>query len=258
MLWNTKKTTEQFKKEVLDLVGNEYSVIEPYENAHTKIQFRHNTCGNIFLMKSNDFLRGRRCPKCAKTTYLGEKAIQDYLETHNITFEHDVSIKKIFTEYLEYSMKNYHSFMKEFVDSIAALKDKTGFGKMIDQYHISRIRFDFYIFSDKNKKKLAGLIEYDGEQHFRFIQFFFKTLEKFLYRHTTDQAKNSFAEFLDIPLIRIAYFQKDQINAMLDDFFARPEYYRTQHNTYLTNEEYEACFDETDALADMKDFKFET
>lgn len=45
---------------------------------------------------------------------------------------------------------------------------------------------------------------------------------------------------------------------MLDDFFARPEYYRTQHNTYLTNEEYEACFDETDALADMKDFKFET
>ena len=253
-----KKTTEQFKKEVLDLVGNEYSVIEPYENAHTKIQFRHNTCGNIFLMKSNDFLRGRRCPKCAKTTYLGEKAIQDYLETHNITFEHDVSIKKIFTEYLEYSMKNYHSFMKEFVDSIAALKDKTGFGKMIDQYHISRIRFDFYIFSDKNKKKLAGLIEYDGEQHFRFIQFFFKTLEKFLYRHTTDQAKNSFAEFLDIPLIRIAYFQKDQINAMLDDFFARPEYYRTQHNTYLTNEEYEACFDETDALADMKDFKFET
>ena len=253
-----QKTTEQFKKEVLDLVGNEYSVIEPYENAHTKIQFRHNTCGNIFLMKSNDFLRGRRCPKCAKTTYLGEKAIQDYLETHNITFEHDVSIKKIFTEYLEYSMKNYHSFMKEFVDSIAALKDKTGFGKMIDQYHISRIRFDFYIFSDKNKKKLAGLIEYDGEQHFRFIQFFFKTLEKFLYRHTTDQAKNSFAEFLDIPLIRIAYFQKDQINAMLDDFFARPEYYRTQHNTYLTNEEYEACFDETDALADMKDFKFET
>ena len=185
-----QKTTEQFKKEVLDLVGNEYSVIEPYENAHTKIQFRHNTCGNIFLMKSNDFLRGRRCPKCAKTTYLGEKAIQDYLETHNITFEHDVSIKKIFTEYLEYSMKNYHSFMKEFVDSIAALKDKTGFGKMIDQYHISRIRFDFYIFSDKNKKKLAGLIEYDGEQHFRFIQFFFKTLEKFLYRHTTDQAKN--------------------------------------------------------------------
>ena len=253
-----QKTTEQFKKEVLDLVGNEYSVIEPYENAHTKIQFRHNTCGNIFLMKSNDFLRGRRCPKCAKTTYLGEKAIQDYLETHNITFEHDVSIKKIFTEYLEYSMKNYHSFMKEFVDSIAALKDKTGFGKMIDQYHISRICFDFYIFSDKNKKKLAGLIEYDGEQHFRFIQFFFKTLEKFLYRHTTDQAKNSFAEFLDIPLIRIAYFQKDQINAMLDDFFARPEYYRTQHNTYLTNEEYEACFDETDALADMKDFKFET
>lgn len=253
-----QKTTEQFKKEVLDLVGNEYSVIEPYENAHTKIQFRHNTCGNIFLMKSNDFLRGRRCPKCAKTTYLGEKAIQDYLETHNITFEHDVSIKKIFTEYLEYSMKNYHSFMKEFVDSIAALKDKTGFGKMIDQYHISRIRFDFYIFSDKNKKKLAGLIEYDGEQHFRFIQFFFKTLEKFLYRHTTDQEKNSFAEFLDIPLIRIAYFQKDQINAMLDDFFARPEYYRTQHNTYLTNEEYEACFDETDALADMKDFKFET
>lgn len=36
-----KKTDEQFKVEVRNLVGNEYSIEGSYEGSHTKIQFHH-------------------------------------------------------------------------------------------------------------------------------------------------------------------------------------------------------------------------
>ncbi len=255
---NKMKSDEVFQNEVLSLVGNEYSFLETYRGSDVKIKCRHNSCGHVWKITPNSFLGGKGCPECAHSAFLGEADIRAYLNEHNIAYVHDISIRELFVEHLGYSNGVYTDFMGKFVESINALDDKAGFGKMIDRFHISRARFDFYIFSDENKKKLAGLIEYDGRQHFKFIQYFFQSLKDFAYRHSADRVKDSFAEFFKIPLIRIAYFHKDQINAMLDDFFARPEYYRTQHNTYLTNEEYEACFDETDALADMKDFKFET
>lgn len=43
-----KKTDEQFKVEVRNLVGNEYSIEGSYEGSHTKIQFHHSDCGNTF------------------------------------------------------------------------------------------------------------------------------------------------------------------------------------------------------------------
>ena len=61
---NMKKTTEQFKKEVYDLVGNEYEVLGEYKNAVSKILMKHNTCGNEYLITPSNFLVGERCPKC--------------------------------------------------------------------------------------------------------------------------------------------------------------------------------------------------
>lgn len=59
-----KKTDEQFKKEVFDLVGNEYTVVGEYINAKTKINIKHNICGTIFNMVPANFLFGQRCPEC--------------------------------------------------------------------------------------------------------------------------------------------------------------------------------------------------
>ena len=53
-----KKTDEEFKQEVYDLVGNEYVFMGPYINSSTKIRVKHNKCGNIYEMRPNDFLRG--------------------------------------------------------------------------------------------------------------------------------------------------------------------------------------------------------
>lgn len=59
-----KKTDEQFKEEIFNLVGNEYNFLDNYINNHTKIRVKHNECGHIYKVEPNDFLQGSRCPYC--------------------------------------------------------------------------------------------------------------------------------------------------------------------------------------------------
>lgn len=59
-----KKTNEQFKQEVYDLVGDEYTFLDSYQGALTKIRVKHNKCGNIYDVTPNKFAIGTRCPYC--------------------------------------------------------------------------------------------------------------------------------------------------------------------------------------------------
>lgn len=65
-----RKSKESFLKEIDQLVGNEYSVLEDYVNAKTKILFKHNICGYEYRFSPDKFIRGSRCIKCyrAKVT----------------------------------------------------------------------------------------------------------------------------------------------------------------------------------------------
>lgn len=60
-----KSSTKEFKSKVKDLTCGEYSVIGEYLNNKTKIEIKHNVCGNTYLVKPNVFLSGCRCPFCA-------------------------------------------------------------------------------------------------------------------------------------------------------------------------------------------------
>lgn len=80
----TAKTTEQFAQEVVELTGDEYTLIGEYVNWYTNIEMRHNVCGNVWPADPNSFLQGRRCPKCAEPR--GERFIRKYLENHGINF----------------------------------------------------------------------------------------------------------------------------------------------------------------------------
>ena len=62
-----RKTTEEFKQEVYNLVGNEYSVLGEYITNKTKIKMRHNKCGYEYEVTPNSFLsNGNRCRECWK------------------------------------------------------------------------------------------------------------------------------------------------------------------------------------------------
>ncbi|MBQ8997071.1 MAG: DUF2726 domain-containing protein [Clostridium sp.] len=167
-----KKTTEEFKQEVYNLVKDEYEVLGEYTNAHAHIDMKHNNCGNIYRTTRHDFLRGVRCPKCS--TSKGELAIINFLDRYSVNYKHNAA-----------------------------------YGGC--SYKIS-LRFDFLIFDKKDNLKL--IVEFDGIQHFKPIAIFrgksgFKETQK------RDRIKNNFCKENDIPLLRIPYWEFDNIYKIL-------------------------------------------
>ena len=81
-------------------------------------------------------------------------------------------------------------------------------------------RFDFAIF-DKNDK-LVLFIEYDGEQHFNDIKGTWNSLETLSQRQQRDKIKNNYAIQNNISLVRIPYWERDNINT---DTVFNPKYF---------------------------------
>jgi len=84
------KTTESFKKEVFNLVKNDYEVLDDYpENNKINIKFKHNKCNSVFKMSPHNFLRGQRCPECYRKE-LSKKANFIF----NLLKENKIKVKK--------------------------------------------------------------------------------------------------------------------------------------------------------------------
>lgn len=82
------------------------------------------------------------------------------------------------------------------------------------------MRFDFAIYNDKGQ--LTALIEYDGEQHFQQVKKFQKTIFEFRQTQERDRRKNSYCLTRKIPLIRVPYW--DYENLTLLRLLTNPEY----------------------------------
>jgi hypothetical protein len=78
---HNKSNTEEFKQKVYKLYNNEYTVLGDYINNKTKIKMLHNKCNTEFEIAPNNFLLGRKCPKCSKrlrkNTEIVKKEIYD-------------------------------------------------------------------------------------------------------------------------------------------------------------------------------------
>lgn len=80
-----------------------------------------------------------------------------------------------------------------------------------------QLPFDFAIFK---KDQLISLIEYDGEQHFKPVEIFGGE-EGFKNQKMRDEVKDAYCIENEIPLLRIAYFDFDRIDEILNDHFQR-------------------------------------
>lgn len=59
------KTTEEFKKEIIDKYGDKYGLSKViYKDSHTKILIRCKNCGNEFSISPTNLLSGKGCPFC--------------------------------------------------------------------------------------------------------------------------------------------------------------------------------------------------
>lgn len=100
-----KKTDTQFKQEVYDLVGDEYSILGEYQSVNTKIKMRHTICGNIFFPTPKHFLNGSRCPYCSNSK--GEDAITKILNSLGIKYEY----QKTFDDLTDKASLSYDFFI---------------------------------------------------------------------------------------------------------------------------------------------------
>jgi len=127
---NKPRNTEEFKKEVYDLVGNEYLVLGEYINSDEKITFKHNigSCKYTWETRPSVFKRGHRCPKCSNSK----------MESYFLDFLDELSFVK--------GEDFYHNIAVPGCENIQSLK------------------FDFKIIGNKEI-----LIEFDGEFHYQNI-----------------------------------------------------------------------------------------
>lgn len=70
-----RKTDKEFKQQVFDLVGDEYTFLDAYKNNRTKMWVKHNKCGNTYQVVPDSFLRGRRCPFCQRKVRVQKRTI---------------------------------------------------------------------------------------------------------------------------------------------------------------------------------------
>ncbi|MFA1509989.1 hypothetical protein ACDN41_12235 [Priestia aryabhattai] len=228
---------EDFLKIVYDLVGDEYSVIGEYGGAHVKVEMKHNICGNEYMVQANDFIYNRRCPKCQRPNYerdtdsfirevkelVGDEyeVMEEYKGSHTKTrlkhticnHEYMVTPSKFISAGRRcpkcasinnsYGTKAIEAYLKD--NGINYKTEKTFKGCIFKK----ELPFDFYL----NDYKI--LIEFDGVQHFTEIEYFGGS-EGFVNRIRNDKIKNDFCINNDIALIRIPYWDQDDIDTILD------------------------------------------
>ena len=220
------KTHDQFIKEVYDLVGDEYSVLEKYTNNKIKIKMKHNKCGFEYYVTPNYFLGGTRCPKCAKklrydTKLFNDKVyelvgneysiLEDYTNSKTkIKFRHNICNNEYYVAPYKFVQGNrcpycnLHSsssknelLIEEYLkEKEIEYKREYTFSSCKDVYVL---RFDFYL------PEYDLLIEYDGEQH--FIPGWYKDVDKFNKCHKHDEMKNKWCKENNKDLLRINYKQ---------------------------------------------------
>ncbi len=232
-----RKSVDKFKSEIMDLVGTEYSLISDYKNAKAYVTMKHNKCGNVYQVTPTAFLYGNRCPKCSskitgkklsKTTTQFKKELNHLYgnefeligeyksQKYKVNIKHS-KCKNTFTTFPTYILGGtgcpYCSNRSSGEKRITNILKSNGI-KFKKEYSDSRLkykhklRFDFALFKSD---RLICLLEYDGIQHFKPIEYFGgeKALEGTKFR---DKLKNSFCKQNNIPLIRIPYWEKDVEN----------------------------------------------
>lgn len=137
-------------------------------------------CGNFCEVNANSLKTGNTSScGCLSKKSIGEEKISKFLKEKNINFKRQFS----FSDCL--SPKNFP------------------------------LLFDFAIF-DKNND-LKCLVEYDGIQHFKPIEYF-GGKEYFDYLQYCDEKKDSYCKENNIPLLRIYYKEIDNVEKYIEEF----------------------------------------
>lgn len=215
--------------------SGEYELLsDSYTNAHAKLRIlckKHNT---EFLMTYHSFQQGRRCPTCGienRTDKLRHSYdyVKNYIENNG-----DILLSDSYKNNLELldikCGKKGHIYKMPFGGYVSGhrcpccndSKGETEVATILESLNINyipqhtfedckdikRLRFDFYL-PDFNT-----CIEFDGSQHYEPSDFFGGEKD-FIDRQKKDNIKNEYCLSNNIGLIRIPYWDFDNIEAII-------------------------------------------
>lgn len=209
-----------------------------YIDAHTLMKFKC-SCGNIAYIRWMNFQQGQRCFECGiekrveKQKHPFEYIYQYFLDNNCKLLETNYSNCNTKMKYqcecgnisettwnafshghrcvlcsaslgerkiANYLIKNNITFEKEY--------------KFKDCKNINSLPFDFAIFNNYN---LCCLIEYDGKQHYEPNDYF-GGKESLLKTKMRDSIKTNYCLQNSIPLLRIPYWDFENVERILDDY----------------------------------------
>lgn len=236
-----KKTTKQFKQEIYDLVEDEYVLLGEYIDYNTKISIQHSVCGFIYKVSPSKFINGRRCPKCAgklrkSTEYFKDEVCQLVGDEYRVLGEYTGAMSDIMIKHNKCGHA-WDVMPSNFLRGTRCPKCNSSQGELKvekflicncivyeSQYkhddckNINPLPFDFAVFDKKDN--LVFLIEYDGKQHFEPIEYF-GGQEQFEYQQYNDNIKNQYCKDNNIPLLRVPYWEFDNIEEMLEEWLEK-------------------------------------
>lgn len=249
------KSQDEFINDVNNFYGiNEYSVLGKYINANVPIKVRHNKCGNIYMSRPADLIRGHGCQKCAyitrsskigisQRTPLSEvkDSIRKILGNSYVVLTKDSEYKgnrqKILIKHLACGSiykARYSDIQSKFTGCPVCSNKKSSKGERIiieclEEKGYSLGKDYYYGYTNSGAKAKLNLhfdfyfpnnslaIEYDGKQHFKPINYF-GGLETFKVIQEHDRIKDDFCKSKGITLLRIPYLKctKESIGKELD------------------------------------------
>lgn len=209
-----------------------------YKNVATKIQVK---CpeGHIYDVSYNNFRAGKRCRLCA---YIANGAKRKFsLEEVRARIEKNEGFILISDTYensyqpLKIQCPEGHIFalsMSKFLQGrrctvCSKSRGETSISKFLCEHNVAfeseyiyadcrniePLRFDFAIFHTKIPNRPVLLIEYDGEFHYQPAG----GLLNFKLQKKRDNIKNNYCQNNNIPLLRIPYWEFDNIEQILSD-----------------------------------------
>ncbi|WCS68913.1 hypothetical protein [Bacillus phage BvP] len=227
------KQPEMFEEEFNKLAKGRYTQLEAYRRSHSKISIRHEDCGTVFQATPHSFLQGKGCPECfgnrAKTTEEFSKEVDELSDgeysllteyinnrTH-VTIEHIECGKEYSVTPKDFLRGNRCPFCKQSKGEkmIQRILDERGIRYVIQKSfddlknNYQKLPFDFFL-PDYNL-----LIEYDGVQHFKEVQYF-GGAKKLADQKRRDSLKNEYAKSKNIKLLRLPYtYSEDKIKEVI-------------------------------------------
>lgn len=225
------KAQEEFESE-LNVVNSNINVLSEYKGNKVKISVSCKVCGYEWEATPNSLLRGKGCARCAGTKKrTQEEFIDEMVQKHpkiDVVEKYKNNTTKIechcnicgnnFSRTPK-SMLVYGygcPICKKSKGELRIYNYPTNKSINFNTQHtfkdckdIHVLPFDFYI------PKLDTIIEYDGKQHFE-VNEFFGGIDGFKATQLHDKIKTDYCTSNNIKIIRIAYYDFNKIEEILD------------------------------------------